>query len=455
MAAAAALGIDRLLADPERWLSGDRVALLANQASLTSGHRPTASALKAELGARLVALFTPEHGASGFEDDATDVPDGFDPRTGLPLHSLYGPRRRPDAAMLRELDAVVVDLRDVGVRCYTYAASVALLLESAREAGTEVIVCDRPSLLPPRIDGPMLEPDCRSFLAYLDVPFQHGLTLGELMRFHAGNMGAAPLRVVEVEGWRRGDADRAGFVPPSPGLPSPAAVALYPGLVALEGTGLSEGRGTPLPFQLVGGPDVDGDALAHELNTRGLRGVWARPLRFRPDSGKLTGRRCEGVQLHPTDLAALRPLEVGAAALGALHSAGTAPTRCPGRTTPMPASPGTSRSRGGWWTRCWATPASARWWRGRSRSATRPPGGRRGTRRSWRRPHRRCCTTRRRPGRPRAGRGPDRVEARPRTPDRARRTVHARTSAVSRRRRPRARSAAAPSRGGSRPPRAR
>lgn len=316
------LGIDRLLAEPERWLKGGRVALLSNQASVTSDHRPSATALQAALAGRLVALLTPEHGASGFEEDAASVPDGRDARTGLPVHSLYGPRRRPDPGLLREVDAVVVDLRDVGVRCYTYAASVALLLEVARETGTEVVVCDRPALLGSRLDGPALDPAGRSFLAYLDVPFQHGLTLGELMRLHARRLGGAPLRVLEVQGWRRGDADAGAFVPPSPGLPTPAAAALYPGLVALEGTELSEGRGTPLPFQLVGGPGVDGDALARDLNARGLQGVWARPLSFRPDSGKLGGRRCDGVQLHPTDMTRLRPLEVGAAALSALRSAG-------------------------------------------------------------------------------------------------------------------------------------
>lgn len=316
------LGIDRLVADPGAWLRGRRVALLANQASLTSDHRLSADALAAALDGGLAALLTPEHGASGLEEDATAVPDGRDARTGLPVISLYGPRRRPGAEHLRGLDAVVVDLRDVGVRCYTYAATVALLLEAAAETGTEVLLCDRPAPLGGRVDGPALEPARRSFLAYLDVPFQHGLTLGELALLHARRMGGAPLRVLAVEGWRRGDPDPATFVPPSPGLPSPSAVALYPGLAALEGTGLSEGRGTPLPFELVGGPDVDGHALARELNDLVLAGVWARPVAFRPDAGKLAGRSCGGVQLHVSDASVLRPLELGAALLRRLRDAG-------------------------------------------------------------------------------------------------------------------------------------
>lgn len=315
-------GIDRLLADPAR-LVGERVGLLANQASLTADHRPTADALHRLLGGRLAALLTPEHGLSGLEDDATAVPDGRDARTGLPVVSLYGPRRRPDPEQLARLDTVVVDLHDVGVRCYTYATTVALLLEAAREAGTRVLVADRPALLGPRIDGPALDPALRSFLGYLDVPFQHGLTLGELARRHARTLGGAPLEVVPVAGWRRGDTPQGGFVPPSPGLSSRVAVALYPALVALEGTGLSEGRGTPLPFELAGGPDIDAHVLAQEVNARAPAGVWARPVTFRPESGKLAGRLCGGVQLHlDDDDGAWRPLALAVAVLEAFQAMG-------------------------------------------------------------------------------------------------------------------------------------
>jgi uncharacterized protein YbbC (DUF1343 family)/N-acetylglucosamine kinase-like BadF-type ATPase len=315
----AVAGIDRLVAEPAG-LAGDRIGLLVNEASLTAGHRPTVEALRDVLGRRLTVLLTPEHGLSGLEEDATAVPDGTDARTGLPVASLYGPRRRPDRGLLEDLDAVVVDLRDVGVRCYTYATTVALLLEAARETGTRVVVADRPAPLGPWLDGPALEPSRRSFLGYLDVPFVHGLTLGELARHHARALGGAPLEVVAVGGWRRGDGQGGAFVPPSPGLPSRAAVALYPALVALEGTDLSEGRGTPLPFELAGGPGVDGHALAAELNARSLAGVWARPVTFRPESGKLAGEVCGGVQLHLDDAdGPLRPLQLAAELLGALH----------------------------------------------------------------------------------------------------------------------------------------
>lgn len=299
-----AYGIDALLADPGRFLDGRRVALLANQASLTGAGTPTLEALRAAPGIELAALLTPEHGWSGTEDDATPVADRRDPRTGLPLVSLYGPRRRPSAEVLRSLDAVVVDLQDVGVRCYTYATTVALLCEAAAEIGTRVVVCDRPNPLGPRVDGPPLDPALRSFLGYLDVPFQHGMTIGALLAHATRGLGV-DLRVAEADATLRGRF----FVPPSPGLPTLEAVRLYPGLVLLEGTNLSEGRGTTLPFQLLGAPWIEGYALAEALNRLDLPGLLFRPLTFRPRSDTHAGEVCHGVQLHVVDPRALRPLE--------------------------------------------------------------------------------------------------------------------------------------------------
>jgi uncharacterized protein YbbC (DUF1343 family) len=299
-----AYGIDALLAEPGRFLDGRRVALLANQASLTGAGAPTLEALRASPGIELVALLTPEHGWSGFEDDATPVADRRDPRTGLPLVSLYGPRRRPSAEVLRSFDAVVVDLQDVGVRCYTYATTVALLCEAAAETGTRVVVCDRPNPLGRRVDGPPLDPALRSFLGYLDVPFQHGLTIGALLAQATRGLGV-DLRVAEADAALHGRC----FVPPSPGLPTREAVRLYPGLVLLEGTNLSEGRGTTLPFQLLGAPWLEGYALADALNRLDLPGLLFRPLTFRPRSDSHAGEVCHGVQLHVLDARALRPLE--------------------------------------------------------------------------------------------------------------------------------------------------
>jgi len=313
------LGIDALLSDPGHFLDGRRVALLANQASLTGDGTPTIEALRAVPGVELDALLTPEHGWSGFEDDATPVADRRDPRTGLPLVSLYGPRRRPSAEALRAVDAVVVDLQDVGVRCYTYATTVALLCEAAAEAGTRVVVCDRANPLGPRVDGPPLDPALRSFLGYLDVPFQHGMTIGALLERATRGLGV-DLRVASIDATLASvDAALAPatdeahavpcFVPPSPGLPTLEAVRLYPGLVLLEGTNLSEGRGTSLPFQLLGAPWLEGYALAEALNRLDLPGLLFRPLTFVPRSDTHAGEVCHGAQLHVVDARALRPLE--------------------------------------------------------------------------------------------------------------------------------------------------
>ncbi|MFN2323589.1 MAG: exo-beta-N-acetylmuramidase NamZ domain-containing protein [Trueperaceae bacterium] len=316
------LGIDRFLDDPVRHAGGARLALLTNQAAALSDGRPTLEATRASPHADLVRLFTFEHGFSGFGQDARPVADDRDPRSGLPRYSLYGPRRRPERSLLSDLDAVVVDVQEVGVRAYTYATTVALLLEAAADAGTRVVICDRPNLLGARVAGPPLDPDQRSFLGYLDVPFQHGLTLGEAMRWHADGAlnGAADLTVVPLRGWRRDRAALPGpFVPPSPGLPRRDAVALYPGLVLLEGVNVSEGRGTPAPFSLLGAPWLEGYALAEALNRMALPGLWARPLDFRPESGPFAGRPCHGVQLHVTDAAELRAFEAGVRILAHLR----------------------------------------------------------------------------------------------------------------------------------------
>lgn len=177
------------------------------------------------------------------------------------------------------------------------------------------MLCDRPNLLGPRIDGPGLDPDLRSFLGYLPSPYQHGLTLGELVAWATRDLGV-DLRVVPLEGWRRDDPPPHPFVPPSPGLPTLESVRLYPGLVLLEGTNLSEGRGTTLPFQLLGAPWLEGYALARALDRLDLPGLRFRPLSFLPRSDTHAGATCHGVQLQVVDAAALRPLEALVQVLG-------------------------------------------------------------------------------------------------------------------------------------------
>lgn len=300
-------GVDALLADPARYLPGRRVVLLTNQAALTGRGVPTLDALRSHPGIEVAALLTPEHGLSGFEDDATPIDDRRDARTGLPLHSLYGPRRRPQPGVLEGVDAVVIDVQDVGVRCYTYATTATLVCEAAAEVGTRVVVCDRPNPLGDRVDGPPLDPAYRSFLAYVDVPYQHGLTIGEVVNRGTQGSGVDLLVAPTDAGARLLEAPY--FVPPSPGLPTRESVALYPGLVLLEGVNLNEGRGTTLPFQLIGAPWLDGYGLAEALNAMALPGLFFRPLTYLPRSDEHAGELCQGVQLHVTDLRAVRPLE--------------------------------------------------------------------------------------------------------------------------------------------------
>lgn len=303
------LGIDTLLAGPGRYLPGRRVALLANQASLTSTGTPTLEALRLHPDIELAMLLTAEHGFSGYEDDATPIDDRRDARTGLPLHSLYGPRRRPDPRILEGLDAVVIDVQEVGMRCYTYAATAALVCEACAAAGTRVVLCDRPNPLGTRVDGPALDPALRSFLGYLDVPYQHGRTIGEIVAWGVRN-SRVDLVVLPAERSEaaEGAAPRSPFVPPSPGLPTRESVMLYPGLVLLEGVNLNEGRGTTLPFQLIGAPWLDGYALAAELTELGVPGLAFRPVSYVPRSDAHAGLLCHGVQLLITDPHALEPL---------------------------------------------------------------------------------------------------------------------------------------------------
>jgi uncharacterized protein YbbC (DUF1343 family) len=244
--------------------------------------------------------------------------------------SLYGDspatlRPRPDD--LADLEAVVVDLPDIGCRTYTFAATMAHLMAACEEAGTEVIVCDRPNPLGGvALEGGEVEPGCRSFVSELPVPMRHGLTLGELaLLLRADRHPALTLTVLPCEGWRRDqwwDSTGLPWVAPSPNMPTLATAAVYPGACLVEATNLSEGRGTTRPFQLVGAPWLDGTALAARLDALGMPGVRFHATVFRPQFHKFASEACGGVEWHVDDRTALRPLEVGLrllAEVGALH----------------------------------------------------------------------------------------------------------------------------------------
>jgi uncharacterized protein YbbC (DUF1343 family) len=255
---------------------------------------------------RLTSLFAPEHGFAGERQDQAPVTTTRDPRTGLPIHSLYGETRAPTPELLRGIDALVVDLQDVGVRYYTFVWTLTLAMEACARIGLPVIVLDRPNPLGGlRLEGNRPDPAFASFVGLHPVPVVHGLTIGEIARHVNRTRGwNADLTVVPVRGWRRSqrfDATGLPWVLPSPNMPSLATADVYAGMCLLEATNLSEGRGTTRPFEIVGAPFIDGHRLAEDLTQARIPGAVARPVTFLPTFNKWAGRVCGGIQWHVTD----------------------------------------------------------------------------------------------------------------------------------------------------------
>ncbi len=322
------LGLERFVETPHRWLPrGSRVGLLCNAASVDAGLRPAARLVAGAGGVVLAALFGPQHGVrADVQDNMVETPHVVDPVLGVPVWSLYADRREPTNEMLRGLDALVVDLWDVGCRVYTFAWTLRLAMEACGRAGVRVVVLDRPNPLGGAVEGNPLRPEWTSFVGLEPVPMRHGLTVGELARWFAGVRGVAcDLEVVPVGGWRRSrmwpELGRP-WVLPSPNMPTFDTALVYPGTVLLEGTTASEGRGTTRPFELVGAPWVDADDLARRLGRFGLPGAAFRPVGFEPTFQKWAGTACGGVQVHVTDPAAFRPYRTGLAVLRALWDQG-------------------------------------------------------------------------------------------------------------------------------------
>ena len=319
-------GIDVLASESFARLRGKRVGLLTNQTGRSSRGESTIDLLARASGVTLAALFSPEHGIRGELDEKVD--SSRDEKTGLPIHSLYGATLRPTDAMLDGLDAIVVDVQDIGARFYTYPATVGYVLEEAARRKLSVIVLDRPNPIDGfDVEGPDPDAAAIGFNAYLPMPIRHGLTLGELARLFNGEKHVgADLTVVAMWNWRRDDwFDDTGvaWVNPSPNMRSLTAATIYPGVGAIEGTNISVGRGTDTPFERIGAPWIDGPALAASLNARALPGVRFYPISFTPAKGaKLGGQLCHGVYIIVTDRDRVRPVRVGleiASALARLH----------------------------------------------------------------------------------------------------------------------------------------
>ena len=324
--AAAALpvlaGIDVLRADGFKAIAGLRVGLLTNHSGRSRDGASTIDLLAAAPGVKLTALFSPEHGIRGVLDEA--VPEAVDQHTGLPIHSLYGATRRPTAEMLAGLDAIVIDLQDIGSRFYTYATSMAYVMEEAAPRKIKVIVLDRPNPIGGvQIEGPPLDEATTGFTGYLPVmPVRHGLTLGELAKLFNGEKKiGADLTVVPMRNWRRDDwFDDTGlaWVDPSPNIRNLHQATLYPGIGAFEQVNLAVGRGTDAPFEQVGAPWIDGVRLADALNARRIPGVRFYPVRFTPDVRAYAGSECQGVFIVLTDRSAVRPVRVAVEIVSAI-----------------------------------------------------------------------------------------------------------------------------------------
>jgi uncharacterized protein YbbC (DUF1343 family)/CubicO group peptidase (beta-lactamase class C family) len=315
-------GIDVLRASGFAAVRGLRLGLLTNQTGRTRDGVSTIDLLATAPGLTVVSLFSPEHGIRGLLDAA--VPSTTDEKTGLPIYSLYGSTEHPTADMLTGLDAIVIDLQDIGTRFYTYMTTMAYMLEAAAARHVRVIVLDRPNPIGGvEIEGPALDSTAVGFTGYLaTMPIRHGLTMGELARaFNGERQLGVDLTVVPVEHWRREawfDETGLGWVNPSPNMRTLYAATLYPGLGAFESTNLSVGRGTDSPFEQVGAPWIDGPRLANELNRRGLPGVRFYPVRFTPAASPFANEACQGVFITIVDRTAVRPVRLGVELVGAL-----------------------------------------------------------------------------------------------------------------------------------------
>jgi uncharacterized protein YbbC (DUF1343 family) len=299
------------------------VGLITNATGLASDGQRTIDLLAHAPNVKLVALFSPEHGIEGAVPAGAKVGASHDASTGLPIYSLYGEVRRPTATMLRGIDTLVFDLQDAGARFYTYITTLGYSLEVAGTKGIDFCVLDRPNPINGiSVDGPVLDPDLRSFVGYFPMPIRHGMTVGELAEmFNAEYHLSVRLHVIPMQGWQRTDwLDETGqaWNNPSPNLRNLTEETLYPGVCLLEGTNVSVGRGTDTPFEVLGAPWTDGKALAAYLNDKKIQGVRFLPANFRPLSGIFAGQVCHGVQILLIDRQALEPTEMGVELLSAL-----------------------------------------------------------------------------------------------------------------------------------------
>lgn len=316
-------GLERVLEDEGNSYSGMRIGLLANQASTNREYRYSKDCFADCFGDQLTCLFSPQHGFfSEKQDNMIESDHEKDATIGIPIYSLYGETRRPTKEMFDKLDVLFIDLVDVGTRVYTFMYTMAYCLEAAKKYDKKIVILDRPNPIGgEQVEGNILNIDYASFVGLYPLPMRHGLTFGELALYINKEHGIdSDLEIIKMEGWSREmyyDETDLPWVFPSPNMPTADTAIVYPGQVIWEGTNISEGRGTTLPFELFGAPFLEHEVFINHLKKVALPGVYLRPLVFEPTSGKWAGQTCTGFQLHITDRKEYKPYRTSLALLQA------------------------------------------------------------------------------------------------------------------------------------------
>lgn len=310
------LGLDVFFEQYLHAFKGKRIGLVTNMTGVNRRLVPTIDLFHEHPDIQLTALYSPEHGIRGDAKEGESIESMTDPYTGLPVYSLYGESKKPKPDMLDPVDVIVLDLQDIGSRYYTFIYTMAYVMEACGEQGKPFVVFDRPNPVSgTSVEGNLLEPEFRSFVGLFPIPNRHGMTIGELALLYVHEFGiSCDVTVIPMDGWKREMYfDQTGliWVPPSPNTTGLDMCILYPGTCLIEGTNLSEGRGTTRPFEIVGAPYIDAYQLAKRYNEHKVMGVRARPVSFVPTYQKYRGERCEGVQLHVEHRQTVNALQAG------------------------------------------------------------------------------------------------------------------------------------------------
>ncbi|MGE0911716.1 exo-beta-N-acetylmuramidase NamZ family protein [Bacillus atrophaeus] len=317
-------GIDILLSDYKKQLKGKKIGLITNPTGVNSSLKSSVDVLSQDPDIQLTTLYGPEHGVRGDAQAGDEVASYIDEKTGLPVYSLYGKTKKPTPEMLKNVDVLVFDIQDVGTRYYTYIYTMAYAMEAAKENGIPFIVLDRPNPQGgQQVEGPVLEPGYSSFVGLYPIPLKHGMTIGELaLLFNKEFEINADLTVVKMKRWKRKmNFDDTGlpFVLPSPNMPTIDSTFVYPATGLIEGTNVSEGRGTTKPFEFIGAPYMKSTQLEEKLNSLGLPGVTFRAASYIPTFSKHQGKLCHGVQIYVTDRKTFEAVKTGLSLIKTIH----------------------------------------------------------------------------------------------------------------------------------------